>query len=299
METTGWTPDLVTVLALGSGGGVLALAGLFVRRTRSSILLAGLVLLVAGGLALARQPLVISLALGLLAVFWLGCHLVRFTRPRVYGLVVLALLPVAGGLWLDFGRPSQEEIEAQIIDEAKRPVDIKAYHALFLYTDRGRRVQTYESVGAVPSEHPSEVEAAILTRFALDHRVIRVAGPDLVCNCHGWTFGGGQCWLNSAEAEQILGENGYNPVPVPRCGDVVVYENGSGHPIHSGVVVGLDRAGEVLVESKWAWIGLYIHSVENQPYSTRWEFYHSERPDNSLYGVPGGNSQHASIAEAH
>lgn len=177
--------------------------------------------------------------------------------------------------------PSRDEVAAIMA----RPVGLLPLRSLDLATDRGRRVRTYEFAGAMPEGgDPVELEALFLTVWGAGHRIIRVSGTDPQCNCHGWTFAGGRCWLQSDEAEAILAENGYALAAGPRPGDVVAYRTPDGRVCHTGVVVGVSRGGEVVVESKWAWLGVFVHPAAAQPYAANWGYYRSGRVGNDLTG---------------
>ena len=70
----------------------------------------------------------------------------------------------------------------------------------------------------------------------------------------------------------------------PRPGDVVAYRTPDGRVCHTGVVVGVSRGGEVVVESKWAWLGVFVHPAAAQPYAANWGYYRSGRVGNDLTG---------------
>ena len=70
--------------------------------------------------------------------------------------------------------------------------------------------------------------------FATANREVSNPGSDT--NCHGYTFGDGQYWINPDQVPDILVGDRYENVPEPKAGDVVVYfENGSAK--HSAKVV--------------------------------------------------------------
>jgi hypothetical protein len=252
------------------------------------------------------------LVLGLLTALWLGDRLLRSTtltnavsrglgvlrRPHVQGSLLLALAPLGGLAWLgtlpsgmaeDFDKGGEKE-------DLARPVPLQPLRSLYFFTDCDSRVRTYEAVPTQASHRdPRDLEAFVVQRAGLDRRVIRTGGADYACNCHGWTFGGGKCWIQSEDALMILRENGYHIESNPRIGDVVAYWDQYNRLAHSGIVVGLSRDGSVLVQSKWSWIGLFIHPVEGQPYASAWDYYRSERAGNSLRGVldPAADGQAA------
>lgn len=208
--------------------------------------------------------------------------------PLGVGALGLAVGLVIGG-WVA-GRqvrpPAPPDLRA-VNEELARPVGLRPNRALALWTDKGHRVRTYECVSLPGGRDPTELEVVVLGHFSPDFQIIREAGPDPGYNCHGWTFAAGLCWIQGDEAEAVLRENEYRRADPPQAGDVVIYRDDGGRLCHSGVVVGVSPAGAVLVESKWGWLGRYVHPVQTQSYATRWHYYRSPRPGHHLTGVRG------------
>ena len=156
-------------------------------------------------------------------------------------------------------------------------------------TDRGRHVKL--EVHASPAEGvPPEREAselAKLQQWGLSARLIRTAPADDRYNCHGWTFTGGRYWIRApGEVQKILDDNGYRPVVQPRAGDVAVYREPDGQIIHTGVVRGVGSDGVALVESKWGFLGRFIHTPDGSCYKVPCTFYRTDRPGgHTLRGV--------------
>ena len=71
-------------------------------------------------------------------------------------------------------------------------------------------------------------------------------------NCHGYTFLNGDYWLRNAQVEQILSDDGWVIVAGAEVQpkDVAIYRDPAGMIVHSATVVGKDRMGHVLVDSK-------------------------------------------------
>ena len=111
-----------------------------------------------------------------------------------------------------------------------------------------------------------------------------MAPADRSYNCHGWVFTGGLYFLPDDEVEPILQENGYQVVDHPQAGDLIIYHNDRGQVAHSGRVWAVGD-GNLLVESKWAWLGRYLHPPEASPFGHYWTFFHSARPDHRLRGL--------------
>ncbi len=298
--------DSTLVLLVGACGGTLALARLLDRAVgdgwwaaAQAVPLAVLAV-AATGLALAGQPPTVWLAIGAVAALWIGCRWLitippadagaaaapRQPRPRAVAVAGLAPLLAVGWVAARPVTPADPTVD-EVAAELATPVGLRPLRSLVLATDRGRRVRTYEVAGPLPGgRDPAELEALFLRHWGAGHQLIRQDGPDPRSNCHGWTFAGGRCWLQSDEAEAILRENGYRPADPPRTGDVVAYRDPTGRLCHSGLVVGTNRRGEVLVESKWAWLGRIVHPAGVQPYAAIWGYYRSDRVGHDLASPP-------------
>jgi hypothetical protein len=112
--------------------------------------------------------------------------------------------------------------------------------------------------------------------------VVRLDGPNVTYNCHGWIVAGGRYWIEGPDFELILHDNGYHPVPIPQLGDIVVYRDGVGEIVHSGLVREVSAAA-VSVESKWGVLQRVLHAVGVQPFSAKWTYYRTERPTHFLH----------------
>ncbi|MCS6977824.1 MAG: hypothetical protein NZM31_12570 [Gemmatales bacterium] len=115
--------------------------------------------------------------------------------------------------------------------------------------------------------------------------LMRVAAPHVGYSCHGWTFAAGRCHIPGDEVPKILRDNGYRQVTEPQVGDVIAYLDDVGRVLHTGIVRYRGPDGMVLVESKWDLLGRYLHRPEAQPYSDRFAFYRTLRPNHTLRGV--------------
>lgn len=133
-------------------------------------------------------------------------------------------------------------------------------------TDRGRDVHLGEPAGGPwPVESLWAAEARQLREYGLAGRVIQVAPADWSYNCHGWVFTGGHYLLPDGDVEPILRDNGYTPVEQPAVGDVAVYRDERGDVCHTGRVWAVGEGGQVLLESKWAYMGRYLHPPDATP----------------------------------
>jgi hypothetical protein len=128
-------------------------------------------------------------------------------------------------------------------------------------------------------------EARRVAYHDLSGRVIQVGPADRSYNCHGWIFTGGRYLLPDFEVDLVLRDNGYLPVTEPQVGDLAVYHDENGNPWHSARVWGVGEDGRVLLESKWAWMGRFLHPPEATPYGQNWTYYHSPRPGHLLRGL--------------
>ncbi|MAG35676.1 MAG: hypothetical protein CL878_05450 [Dehalococcoidia bacterium] len=136
----------------------------------------------------------------------------------------------------------------------------------------------------------------------------KVGSPADSYDCHGFTFTGGDHWINDWEVDEILADNGYvlrtAPnitagswswpfLPVPPT--IVVYRNparvSAANPLgvtHSGIVTMVNAAGMATqVESKWGRLGRYRHSPTQVPpsYGTP-SYYNTMRGSNRLRHRP-------------
>ncbi len=131
-------------------------------------------------------------------------------------------------------------------------------------------------------------------------RVIEVSSTDDRSNCHGWVFAGGQFAVGGPDVDTILAENQYDVAERPQPGDVIVYRDGGGKVVHTGLVR-LAEGDLVIVESKWGAHARYLHRPLDQAYSTTYGFYRSSRRGHLISlgddasDAPGEKSDHADL----
>jgi hypothetical protein len=113
-------------------------------------------------------------------------------------------------------------------------------------------------------------------------RLIVAGGRDALSNCHGWVFTDGEFCVDGTNVDDILRENGYTQVVDPQPSDLIVYRDGDGVPIHTGLVQATGRNGFVLVESKWGQLDVYWHTPADQRYADHWEYWRSPRAGHRL-----------------
>lgn len=289
---------LFTVLWFGVAGPILALTGLWLetrRGRRSSRVLGGVLFLalslVGGSLWVGGQPSAVTMPFLALAVACLAAWaaqpvvvrwgIQRFFKPIVIWGLLLAACPIFSLIYayrLQRPDPLPPLLAAPptlIRTEPSFP------HAV---TDVGQKIELFQYV---TTEDPETLDFLLVKEQDLLQKVIRIAGPDAACNCHGWVFTGGQFGVKSEDVDAILVDNGYVVVAEAREDDVVIYRDELGHVRHTGLVRFVGADGLVLVESKWGPMGIYLHQPQDQPYGTLFNYYHSPRPGNELSLVPG------------
>lgn len=125
-----------------------------------------------------------------------------------------------------------------------------------------------------------DTDLSIPDRF--ENRVIAVGSPDSASNCHGWVFAGGRYWIPTESVDRILLDNGYEAVEIPVVGDLVVYRDERGRPLHTGTVKAIGDDDFVLVESKWGQCGIFLHTPLDQAFGERVEYWRADRAGHSL-----------------
>jgi hypothetical protein len=203
--------------------------------------------------------------------------------------LLLCLGPCAGLAWalhVDQGDVLLAQLSLPAIDVFDRS-NLREVTPSPAFTDAGTPVRVYAlGEGGQVDQTLSERERAFLESPTFAQRIIRLSSADTRTNCYGWVFAGGHYWIRQPECiEAILKDNDYRAVAAPETGDLVVYRNSQGQPCHVGLVRAADADGLVLVESKWGWLGRFLHSPENQPYSDTWTIYRSERSSHVLRGI--------------
>ena len=282
MEVVWPDPDLSVFLSLGLAGPFLGLAG-WINRPRLGLGIAALLAVWSAASFIAKQPVQAWGPPAALAVTYISGLIVRWRRDiliRVAAsrqahaslfLVIGPLLVCAWASHLDSQIPITEMPAAEQPRAAPtvEPIATNRY----VLTDRGRSIRLYTRA-ALSQAESAQADRAVggMHQFSL----IRASEPDTVCNCHGWIFTDGQYWIRSNDVDSILSDNDYHQIESPRAGDLIVYRDGLGQVIHSGLVR-LVNDGLILVESKWGLSGRYLHQPADQPYAYVWNFYRSSR----------------------
>ena len=115
-----------------------------------------------------------------------------------------------------------------------------------------------------------------------ESRVIAVGSAESTSNCHGWVFVEGRYWIPTESVDTILVDNSYVQVDDPGLGDLVVYRDPRGRPLHTGVVKAVGIDDFVLVESKWGQSGVFWHTPFDQAFGDRVEYWRAGRDGHSL-----------------
>jgi len=288
---------LFTVLCLGIGGSLLALAGIWLemrrgyraRRVFSGVLSAVLCAL-AAILWGADQPIgvvgpVLALGVACFAAYAMQAALVRRWANRMlepWGIwtTLLVVSPIFAAVYAHYiSQPVG--LPAVLIEPV--PEIRKQANAPRAVTDLGREIEMfrYDEVKSLEA-----VEASLLELERFTHEVIRLEGPNSVCNCHGWVFTGGTYGVQSKDVDTILADNSYEPVQPAQAGDLVVYRDDSGSALHTGLVRFVGDDGILLVESKWGPLGVFLHAPETQPYGQQFGFWRSPRQGHRLHLSP-------------
>ena len=116
--------------------------------------------------------------------------------------------------------------------------------------------------------------------------LIRTSEAGAESNCHGWVFTGGRAWVGAEDVDRILKENGYVAVSEPRAGDVAIYRDENGTPVHTSLVRSILDDRTVLQESKWSYLGRFIHTADQHLYADHpCTYYRSARDGHCLKGI--------------
>lgn len=200
----------------------------------------------------------------------------RWGRPAFLLSCSLAATIVIGVRFHDTTEPPIDDKKlSDLVRSQKipRPVD-----DLFGVTDLGRSIPLMRFAGEALG-----AEAAELVPESFRLRVIVAGTDDSPANCHGWVFTGGQYLVQSRYVDMILQDNGYRIVTEPRVGDLIVYRDELGDPIHTGVVKAVGNDGFALIESKWGALDTYLHLPQDQVYSKGYAYYRSVREGHQLH----------------
>lgn len=130
----------------------------------------------------------------------------------------------------------------------------------------------------IPNElRPERPKVALQAAMALAKEIC----PDAIFrsitntyNCVGMVVAARRVWVDPEHAVKILTDDGYRKLSGPEeveYGDVVIYHNARGQPVHIGIVlrknlaIAGDKKDLLTILSKWGGDGEYIHEVSKVP----------------------------------
>jgi hypothetical protein len=305
------------LMFLGLGGTLLGLVHLLAGSGLGrwgTVLDLGLALVLAGGAAgaaLLGQPQDIWLPLaalsGVCALFAAvrlpglgrvcGAVLAQAKNPRWQGTALVLACPLLTLTWPHRHGESFAGVKDVDPPRGVNLSDLTKVASPLAYTDKGRPVHLFQGPNwDLGRNRMEEIEASFLTSKNLNQHLIRTAPPDLAYDCHGWVFGAAHYWILGGDVESILEDNGYRSVSDPKIGDVAIYR--ASLILHSGLVrsVGADRL--VLIESKWGWIGRFVHEPRvGKEYGGDPTYYRSKRSGHTLRGLQGLSSRSTGVVQ--
>lgn len=198
---------------------------------------------------------------------------------RIPSLIVLLIAAFASAAWSShrfYASVSPELVDS--FEHLSIPGKSVPSTKFVAVTDQGREVDVLRWVPETDQDY--ELIRSMMTQALTGFpRTIQRAENDVRSNCHGWVFTGGRFLLRGDGVARILEDNGYEEVTDPRIGDIVIYRIPDGEISHTGLVQGVLGDGTVIVESKWSVGGRFLHRPEDQPYSTSYKYYRTERPN--------------------
>jgi hypothetical protein len=260
-------------------------------------------LLPAAVMAASGFPAAAAVAVGVVAVATVGMALVgseavlarvvavlrQFGRPGVQAAVLSA-----GGAALLVGSLTRYEgafhaemdADLEFMSKVTWKPPLGPTTAAVATTDAGRRVELLAPKEARPPAESQSAEHNTLLNMGFVDRMIRIEPASDTCNCHGWVFAGGRYWIGPEDVEKILADNGYHTVSDPRPGDVAVYRDGT-NISHTGLVRTGGAGMPLLIESKWGWMGVFLHRPDDTCYGRHYTFYRAARESHFIAGLSG------------
>lgn len=212
---------------------------------------------------------------------WVAGH-VRHPAFRWGTVALVGIAAVVGSLRIDDYLMWKQEIETvELVLLTRIPETRPAFTAA---SDRGRAIELRSVVNSADEAELRRLEMRILGDPAVRDNIIRRRPAEDRSNCFGWVFTGGRYWVSGNQVEQILAENGYQPVNAPKPGDLIIYR-GESRILHAAVVMYVSEGQSVLVEGKWGGIGVYLHAAEKSMYGLDFTYYRSPRNGHLLAGI--------------
>ncbi len=237
---------------------------------------------------LIAVPMAIVLIQGLLKLASTQTFLGRGLADSV-AVAQFASLAVLVQLWSVVPTPGD--------DLALMPGQLAVNQNVHAVTDDGKELMLYER-RVTKDEFTLYLENSKMQMASLAKAAMRRSDGHVDTNCHGWVFTAGKHIVQGHDVDVILQGNNYTAVDQPRNGDLVVYRDGMGGVMHTGIVCGMVNDRDLLIQSKWGVEGVFIHLVDEQPYSLNYQFFRSPRGDHLLKMIISpGDACNSSIAE--
>ena len=299
--------QLLTALVIsGVGLFLLGILNLACRNRRPVLSLAAHAMIfasaAAGVFALDSTPEMIFGVIGLLTTATLftrvtasSCFhrllisLVSCTRKPAFqaGMMALGGVALIGYGMYRFERDTDQtmDIDNAFLEQVVWKPNLHPVVGTVAVTDKGHQVSLQTTDEIRTSEEMAEMENTVLDQLTNNRNLIRVCGPDDRTNCHGWVFTGGRNWLSTDNVESILEDNGYRPVSTPAVGDLAIFRDANSKAITHTALVRIVSGEPPVVESKWGWMGVFLHAVDQSCYGTCFTYYHSDRNGHLLAGL--------------
>ena len=139
----------------------------------------------------------------------------------------------------------------------------------------------YYSAGTISTANERDVEVCTPHRELTPSEVtyinntfdyvgnIRMNEPTAVYNCHSYAWyqfsNSNPYWI--MDISQFLYDSGCTQIAHTsvQTKDIIIYVDGYGYPLHSGVVYGVSSSGEITICSKWGQAGAYLHPIGRVP----------------------------------
>lgn len=147
-----------------------------------------------------------------------------------------------------------------------------------LLTDRGRALIPWRAKSPMSRDEIDDKESRTLGKLDPKYHRDRTGPASEVSNCHGWVFTGGRWIITNGDVESILADNGYRTVERPVPGDIAIYRK-DGLVTHTALVRSAEPGRTVMVESKWSWMGVFHHGVDQSMYGDNFAYYRTDRPN--------------------
>lgn len=234
---------------------------------------------------LAHTWLIIMATVGLVLLRQADLHLrslrywQRWGSPLV--LTTLSALLLIGCVWRFQIHDRRELLTWASKDGPVVPYSVSMRDVVAV-TDSGHELPLFQY--DVPDE--ATMTSAETLGGDIGEKVILINDEDSTANCHGWVFTHGHYMIRGEWVDMILQDNGYEVVDDPQVDDLIIYRNGDGAPVHTGLVKATGKDDFVLIESKWGGMPTYLHLPEDQVYSTHFSYYRSHRDGHQVRILP-------------